>query len=279
MLDAMAELNAMAEAVESDDPVEEEATNWEPRRRPRGVVPKSKEPPHQQLAWCTRRGWVEPDGRDRILIDPPAPPSGPQLGVSGPVMLGPPRSDALVPDRTRKLDRCEKDPSCVRGFRHGGRGGKCSSEPANCHLPCSNGVFSPRPIGKKITPGYFKATSNSAAAADATRTLDQMACQCEAGEFDSELASMLEHTQALLTALQERSSALPSLASARGEGSSSMGSASLDGPAVHERSLPPAPPPAPRPCFVDSLPVSARLEDSNLRRPSSTPAVMKAAAC
>jgi len=83
----------------------------------REVLPRSK-----LRAFDTRIEAELPDSDEEAA--PPPPPPKEEAAVCQPCG-DPPTSAAERLADCARLDQCERNPACLRGFRHGGRGGKC----------------------------------------------------------------------------------------------------------------------------------------------------------
>ncbi len=83
----------------------------------REVLPRSK-----LRAFDTRIEAELPDSDEEAA--PPPPPPKEEAAVCQPCG-DPPTASAERLAECMRLDQCERNPACFRGFRHGGRGGKC----------------------------------------------------------------------------------------------------------------------------------------------------------
>ncbi len=88
-----------------------------------------------------------PPSRKRPLLTPGERPPKASRGAGGPLCV-----DLQV------VGRCERNPNCVRGYKHGGRGGLCSDR----------AVLNPRPPGPYPSQVSSAASSSSSAAASSS---------------------------------------------------------------------------------------------------------------
>ena len=87
-------------------------------------------------------------------------------------------SGAAVPGAAQSPLQCERDAQCTRGFRHGGKGGKCSLRP---RLPAAaDASVAPKSKGRVYgPPADVGGIDWKNTAVDASRILDKSGAQCD----------------------------------------------------------------------------------------------------
>ena len=85
---------------------------------------------------------------------------------------------AAVLGTARLPSQCETHPQCIRGFRHGGKGGKCSLRPRLLAAADASSA----PVSKGRPPADVGGINWKNTAVDASRILDESGAQCDVFE-------------------------------------------------------------------------------------------------
>ena len=85
---------------------------------------------------------------------------------------------AAVLGTARLPSQCETHPQCIRGFRHGGKGGKCSLRPRLLAAADASSA----PVSKGRPPADVGGINWKNTAVDASRILDKSGAQCDVFE-------------------------------------------------------------------------------------------------